>query len=97
VQIAPPRGAVVRRDRTVYQSVEEDWLQRFHEAYVIELRSWIESLGNGTLTGPDSWDGYASLVVADACVASLRSGSPQKVPTLKAPALYANEDSEVVW
>jgi myo-inositol 2-dehydrogenase / D-chiro-inositol 1-dehydrogenase len=97
VQTAPPGAAIVRRDRTVSRHMEEDWLQRFHEAYVIELRSWIESLGNGTLTGPDSWDGYASLVVADACVASLRSGSPQKVPTLKAPALYANEDSEVVW
>ena len=97
VQIAPSSGAVVRRDRTVSQRVEEDWLQRFRDAYVIELLSWIESLGNGTPTGPDAWDGYASLVVADACIASLRSGSPQKVPTLKAPALYANEDSEVVW
>ncbi len=97
VQIAPPSGAVVRRDRTVSQRVEEDWLQRFHEAYVIELRSWIESLGNSTSTGPDAWDGYASLVVADACIASLRSGSPQKVPTLKAPAQYATEDSEVLW
>ena len=97
VQIAPPSGAEVRRDRTVSQRVEEDWLQRFHEAYVIELRSWIESLGNSNPAGPDAWDGYASLVVADACIASLRSGSPRKVPTLKAPALYANEDSEVVW
>jgi myo-inositol 2-dehydrogenase/D-chiro-inositol 1-dehydrogenase len=95
-QLAPPSGAVVRRERTVSQRVEEDWLQRFHEAYVIELQSWIASLGNGILTGPDAWDGYASLVVADACIASLRSGSPQKVPTLEVPALYASEDSEVV-
>ena len=97
VQIAPPTGALVRRDRTVYQSVEENWLQRFHEAYVIELRSWIDSLGNSNPAGPDAWDGYASLVLADACIASLRSGAPQKVPTLKAPAMYANEGSEVVW
>jgi myo-inositol 2-dehydrogenase/D-chiro-inositol 1-dehydrogenase len=96
VQTAPPGAAVVRRDRAVTQRAEEDWLQRFHEAYVIELRSWIESLGNNTPTGPDAWDGYASLVVADACIASLRSGSSQKVPTLKAPTLYANEGSEVV-
>lgn len=97
VQIGPPSGAVVRLDRAVSQSVEVDWLQRFHDAYVIELRSWIESLGNSTPTGPDAWDGYASLVVADACIASLQTGSPQKVPTLKAPALYAREDSEVLW
>jgi myo-inositol 2-dehydrogenase/D-chiro-inositol 1-dehydrogenase len=97
VQIPPPSGAVVRGDRAVSQSVEEDWLQRFHEAYVNELRSWIASLVKGTPTGPDAWDGYASLVVADACITSLRTGSPQKVPTLKAPALYAREDSEVLW
>jgi myo-inositol 2-dehydrogenase/D-chiro-inositol 1-dehydrogenase len=95
-QLAPPSGAVVRRERTVSQIVEEDWLERFHEAYVIELRNWIAALGNGTLTGPDAWDGYASLVVADACIASLRSGAPQKVPTLKVPGLYAREGSEVV-
>jgi len=97
VQIAPPSGAEVRRDRMVYQGVEEDWLQRFNEAYVIELRSWIEALENSKPSGPDAWDGYASLVVADACIASLRSGAPQKVPALKAPAMYANEGSEVVW
>jgi myo-inositol 2-dehydrogenase / D-chiro-inositol 1-dehydrogenase len=97
VHTASLGGAVVRGARAASQRVEEDWLQRFQDAYVIELRSWIESLGNGTPTGPDAWDGYASLVVADACIASLRSGSPRKVPTLEAPALYANVDSEVVW
>lgn len=97
VQTAPSSEAVVRRARAASQRVEEDWLQRFHEAYVIELRCWIESLGNGTPTGPDAWDGYASLVVADACIASLRSGSPQKVPTVEVPALYAKAGSEVVW
>jgi myo-inositol 2-dehydrogenase / D-chiro-inositol 1-dehydrogenase len=97
VHTAPLGGAVVRGARATSQRVEEDWLQRFQEAYVIELRSWIESLGNSTSTGPDAWDGYASLVVADACIASLRSGSPQKVPTLEAPALYTSVDSEVVW
>ena len=95
-QIAPPGGAVVRRERTVSKRVGEDWLQRFHEAYVMELRSWIGSLMNGSSTDPDAWDGYASLVVADACIASLRSGTPQKVPTLEVPALYAKKDSEVV-
>ena len=97
VRIGPPSGAEVRLNRAVFQRVEEDWLQRFHDAYVIELRSWTESLGDSTPTGPDAWDGYASLLVADACIASLHKGSPQKVPELKAPALYAREDSEVLW
>jgi myo-inositol 2-dehydrogenase/D-chiro-inositol 1-dehydrogenase len=95
-QLAPSSAAVVRRERTVFQDVEEDWLQRFREAYVLELRSWVDSLQGKAPAGPDAWDGYAALVVADACIASLRSGSPQKVPALDAPALYANVGSEVV-
>jgi myo-inositol 2-dehydrogenase/D-chiro-inositol 1-dehydrogenase len=94
VQTAPPSGAVVRRDRAASQRIEDDWLDRFHAAYVIEIQSWVESLGNGSPTGPDAWDGYASLVVADACIASLRSGAPQKVAKLDVPALY--EGSGVV-
>ena len=96
VQTAPPKGAVVRRDHAASQRVEYDWLQRFHEAYVIELQHWVEGLGNGTPAGPNAWDGYASLVVADACIASLISGSPQLVTRLEVPDLYAGEGSEVV-
>jgi myo-inositol 2-dehydrogenase / D-chiro-inositol 1-dehydrogenase len=96
VQTAPPSAAVVRRDGAASQRMEDDWLQRFHEAYVIEMRRWVQALGDGAPAGPNSWDGYASLVVADACIASLRSGSPQKVTKLEAPALYASEGSEVV-
>jgi myo-inositol 2-dehydrogenase / D-chiro-inositol 1-dehydrogenase len=88
VHTAPPAGAVVRRDRAASQRVENDWLERFHTAYVIEMQQWVESLGNGRPTGPDAWDGYASLVAADACIASLRSGSPQRVAKLDPPALY---------
>ncbi len=88
VRSAPPAGAVVRRDYAASQRIEDGWLDRFHAAYVIEIQRWVESLGNGGPTGPDAWDGYASLVVADACLASLRSGSPQKVAKLNPPALY---------
>jgi myo-inositol 2-dehydrogenase/D-chiro-inositol 1-dehydrogenase len=92
VHTAPPAGAVVRRDRTASQHIEYDWLERFHTAYVIEMQQWVESLRNGRSTGPDAWDGYASLVAADACIASLRTGSPQKVAKLDRPALYEEQD-----
>lgn len=92
----PPAGAVVRRDRAASQRIEDDWLDRFSAAYVIEMQRWVESLRNGRPTGPDAWDGYASLVVADACIASLRSGVPQKVAKLNVPALYASEGSGVI-
>jgi myo-inositol 2-dehydrogenase / D-chiro-inositol 1-dehydrogenase len=88
VRSAPPAGAVVRRDRAASQRIDDDWLDRFHAAYVTEVHRWVKSLDNGGPTGPDAWDGYASLVVADACLASLRSGSPQKVTKLDPPRLY---------
>jgi myo-inositol 2-dehydrogenase/D-chiro-inositol 1-dehydrogenase len=88
VRSAPPSGAVVRRDFAASQRIEDGWLDRFHAAYVIEVQRWVASLLGGGPTGPDAWDGYASLVVADACIASLRSGSPQKVAKLDVPALY---------
>jgi myo-inositol 2-dehydrogenase/D-chiro-inositol 1-dehydrogenase len=96
VRSAPPAGAVVRHDQAASQHIEGGWLERFHTAYVSEVQRWVESLQSGGPTGPDAWDGYASLVVADACIASLRSGSAQKVAKLEVPALYAKEGSGVV-
>jgi myo-inositol 2-dehydrogenase/D-chiro-inositol 1-dehydrogenase len=89
VRSAPPAGAVVLRDYAASQRIEDGWLDRFQAAYVIEVQGWVASLQSGGPAGPDAWDGYVSLVVADACIASLRSGSPQKVTELDVPALYA--------
>ena len=62
----------------------------------LEVQPWVESLRTGQPAGTDAWDGCASLVVADACIASLCSGSSRKVAKLEPPALYASERSGVV-
>jgi myo-inositol 2-dehydrogenase/D-chiro-inositol 1-dehydrogenase len=90
---APPSGAVVRLDRASSQNVDADWLERFEPAYTIELQEWIGSLDNGRPPAPDVWDGYASLVAAEACVASIRSGGPEAVTVPEKPALYEKEGS----
>jgi myo-inositol 2-dehydrogenase/D-chiro-inositol 1-dehydrogenase len=93
---APHSGAVVRLDRASSQRVEADWLERFERAYEIELREWVRSLEDkGQPTGPDAWDGYAALVAAEACIASLRSGKPEPVSVPEKPALYADEAAGV--
>jgi myo-inositol 2-dehydrogenase/D-chiro-inositol 1-dehydrogenase len=92
---APPSGAVVRVDRASSQNADADWLERFESAYTLELQGWIESLNNGRPTGPDVWDGYASLVVAEACIASIRSEKPEGVSVPQKPALYERENSGV--
>ena len=92
---APPSGAVVRLDRASSQNVDADWLERFEPAYAIELQGWIESLATGGPGGPDAWDGYASLVAAEACIASIRSGNPESVAVPEKPSLYEREGSGV--
>lgn len=93
---APPTGAVVRLENAYAQNVETDWLERFETAYTIELQAWVESINSNQYEGPDAWDGYASLVAAEACIASIRSGKPEAVPAQEKPALYEKEATEVL-
>ena len=88
---APPSGATVRLDRGFTQKVDGDWLDRFEPAYTIELQEWVGSIESGGPPAPDAWDGYASLVVAGACIASIRSGKPEAVSVPEKPALYAGK------
>ena len=88
VHTAPGGSPVLRRDQTSYQRIESDWLERFQIAYVIEMQQWIEDLHKGEPTGPHAWDGYMSHVAVESCIASLRSGSPQSLPTPERPVLY---------
>ncbi len=90
---APPSGAVVRLDRAYAQNVEADWLGRFEPAYTLELQEWIASIDSGRPPSPDAWDGYTSLVVAEACIASIHSGNPEGVTVPEKPALYEKEGS----
>ena len=89
VQTGSTAPAIVRKQRTAIQPVEFDWLERFDTAYLVELQHWIDSLkATGSPTGPDAWDGYASLAVAEACIESIHTGQPQKVKQMACPAFY---------
>lgn len=84
VETSSLQSAVVRANNQRGQWVEEDWLQRFETAYIHEVRAWVHSLQAGVAAGPSAWDGYMSLLVADACIASAQSGQPVDVdiPTM---------------
>src|SRR5215218_3685952 len=88
VRTEMPSGAIVRQERAATRRVTEGWYDRFRTAYETEVREWVESVASGVPTGSDAWDGYASLIVADACIASLRSGTPHEVAKLEVPSLY---------
>ena len=88
VQTHSLQSAVVSRANNRGQWVEEDWLQRFDQAYIIEAREWIHSLQNGTASGPSAWDGYVAMIIADACVESAKSGQAVAIKIPKKPAIY---------
>ncbi|MBL8132281.1 MAG: Gfo/Idh/MocA family oxidoreductase [Anaerolineae bacterium] len=72
-----------------FQTIDDDWLIRFDQAYILEVQAWVQSLIEGLPTGPSTWDGYAAMVVADACIKSAEAGAPQAVPELQRPSIYA--------
>ncbi len=79
----------IRRAGRLSQTVTPDWQDRFAEAYQIEVQNWVDSLRLGAPSGPSAWDGYMSLVIADACLRSVDSGLPEATRALDRPAFYA--------
>jgi myo-inositol 2-dehydrogenase/D-chiro-inositol 1-dehydrogenase len=95
--VAPFDEAVVRRAAAQYQRIDTNPFDRFQPAFETEVQRWTEALRSGEQPdGPDAWDGYAALVAAESCIASLRSGSPQIVTVPERPALYSDEGTGVV-
>jgi myo-inositol 2-dehydrogenase/D-chiro-inositol 1-dehydrogenase len=85
-----PDNAVIRSAQTRAVAVPMHWLDRFQEAYVAELTEWAHSLqAEQPFSGANAWDGYAALLVTDACVRSLRSKMPAAVRIPPRPLLYS--------
>jgi myo-inositol 2-dehydrogenase/D-chiro-inositol 1-dehydrogenase len=64
------------------------FLERFADAYRVELTDWVDAVSDGGPRGPSAWDGYAASAVADACLASLADGRQVAVELAARPALY---------
>ncbi len=89
VTIAPHHTPTLRRGTAIAQRTEPDWLERFADAYIREVRAWARSIESGEPVGPSAWDGYATLVAAEAIVRSLEGGDAVAVDVGEKPALYA--------
>ncbi len=86
---SPPDGALIRRNQQRSVAIPFDWLERFQTAYVTEVQHWVNALhANKLFSGANAWDGYVSLVIAEACAKSLHSGQPVLVQPAAKPALY---------
>ncbi|CAL9599968.1 Inositol 2-dehydrogenase_D-chiro-inositol 3-dehydrogenase [Streptomyces sp. enrichment culture] len=71
------------------EEVAQDYLVRFADAYDRQVRSWVDAVRRGRVTGPGTWDGYAAAVAAEAGVRSLESGARTTVDLAPRPALHA--------
>lgn len=55
------------------------FVERFGQAYAIELQRWADAARNGTIDGPGAWDGYAAVAVCEAGVKAVHSGRREPV------------------
>ena len=79
VTTADPHRLAIRSQLERHQDITANFLERFGYAYLAELEAWVSSVRTGDPGGPSSWDGYASLAVAEACRESVASGRPADV------------------
>lgn len=90
-----PVSAAQVRSGVEVRTAPANFKERFGAAFVTELQSWVNGVAatagsdGDRVFGPSAWDGYASTVVAETCLASLDSGTRAEVPLAQRPALYA--------
>jgi myo-inositol 2-dehydrogenase / D-chiro-inositol 1-dehydrogenase len=60
-------------------AITPSFVERFGQAYDIELQRWVDAAKSGTIDGPNAWDGYAAVAVCEAGVQALRSGAKFRV------------------
>lgn len=78
----------LRQAGTASRAITPNWPQRFAQAYIDEVQAWIDAVRRNEATGPSAWDGYMSLVVADACIRSAETATPQLTNAGERPSLY---------
>lgn len=83
-----PQSLQYRKGASLSTDILTDWKDRFLDAFNVEFQEFIDSVENGKLTGPSSWDGYAAAVTGDACVAAQESGQIETIPMPARPEFY---------
>jgi myo-inositol 2-dehydrogenase/D-chiro-inositol 1-dehydrogenase len=70
------------------------FVERFGQAYDIELQRWVDAAKAGTIDGASAWDGYAAVAVCEAGVLALRSGVKVHVHLAGGKSVAAIEPEE---
>lgn len=79
---------ILRKGNVASQTVEQDWLLRFDQAYKEELFAWVNAIINKKVVGASVWDAYMAMQVAETAIKSLSTSKAEKVPLPKKPNIY---------
>jgi myo-inositol 2-dehydrogenase / D-chiro-inositol 1-dehydrogenase len=87
-RLSAPYGLARRRNGVDGQDVAADFVERFADAYRVELAQWVRAASEGRVDGADAWTGHRANVAAAAGVEARRSGAKVRVETERPPPLY---------
>jgi myo-inositol 2-dehydrogenase / D-chiro-inositol 1-dehydrogenase len=87
-RLTAPYGLARRRDGVDGREVAADFVERFADAYRVELAQWVRAASEGRVDGADAWAGHRANVAAAAGVQALRSGQKVGIDTEVPPPLY---------
>ncbi|MCE9681158.1 Gfo/Idh/MocA family protein [Halomonas alkalisoli] len=87
-RLPEPQSLQFRQAGQLSNEILQDWKKRFSEAFDVELQAFIDSVANGEIGGPSSWDGYAAAIAGDICVRAQESGSIEPIEMPERPAFY---------
>ncbi|SOE97358.1 myo-inositol 2-dehydrogenase [Burkholderia sp. D7] len=91
VNIGNDIGPYIRSSGRWGGAVPPSFVERFNDAFNLELQTWVDAAREGTINGPSAWDGYATAACCEAGVAAQQTGQKVKVALNERPALYSDE------
>jgi myo-inositol 2-dehydrogenase/D-chiro-inositol 1-dehydrogenase len=88
VNIGEDGGPYIRSAGRWGGEITPGFVERFRDAYDIEIQRWVEAAKRGEVDGPTAWDGYATAACCEAGVAAQKSGEKVDVSLKNRPSIY---------
>jgi myo-inositol 2-dehydrogenase/D-chiro-inositol 1-dehydrogenase len=88
VNIGEDGGPYIRSAGRWGGEITPGFVDRFRDAYDIEIQRWVEAAKRGEVDGPTAWDGYATAACCEAGVAAQKSGEKVDVSLKNRPSIY---------
>jgi myo-inositol 2-dehydrogenase / D-chiro-inositol 1-dehydrogenase len=88
VNIGEDGGPYIRSAGRWGGAITPGFVERFRDAYDIEIQRWVGAAKRGEVDGPTAWDGYATAACCEAGVAAQKSGEKVDVSLKNKPSIY---------